>query len=119
MEIKQLIEDYQGMINGINSLLEDETSKLEKHILETKRSCFKTFISELQNCESNPDDLKNTNCAIFDVSTRLPLKDIEKKAKEWAKSRSNGDAEQDSECEYDFKMGMIKARNDLSGLNGC
>lgn len=55
-------------------------------------------------------------CGRYDVSSLLPLKDIEKKAKEWAVSRSNGDAEQDEECEYDFKMGMIKARNDLSGL---
>jgi hypothetical protein len=48
------------------------------------------------------------------VSSRLSLDEIEKESKEWAESRSVGNKEQDDECAYDFKCGMITARNKLS-----
>ena len=77
MNIKTLIEDYQGRIDTVNSLLEDKQTALTKHRLETKRGCFKTFISELQKCEfENTNNLDHelkapSNWVIFVVIQRI------------------------------------------------
>lgn len=42
---------------------------------------------------------------------RLTLEEIDSHAKNYSEDRSIGDKEQDSECAYDFRMGMLTARN--------
>ena len=56
----------------------------------------------------------NPPLLIASVSERLSLDEINKQAKEWAKERSVGNKEQDDECEYDFKCGMLAARSFLN-----
>ena len=66
--------------------------------------------------DKSADHQESTNppLLIASVSERLSLDEINKQAKEWAKERSVGNKEQDDECEYDFKCGMLAARSFLN-----
>ncbi|BAV39171.1 hypothetical protein BPT24_048 [Tenacibaculum phage pT24] len=48
MTVEQLIEDYERRIENCNKLLDSTDSNSQKNRLETKKSCYKTFISELK-----------------------------------------------------------------------
>jgi hypothetical protein len=74
-----------------------------------------TFNLAQMNIDSTKHQ-ENTNppLLIASVSERLSLDEINKQAKEWSKERSVGNKEQDEECEYDFKCGMLAARSFLN-----
>ena len=49
---------------------------------------------------------KPKQCDIHDVMPLFSESEIEKMAFEWSSERSIGDAEQDSQCIYDYTQGM-------------
>ena len=67
MEIKILIEDYERRITTINKLIDKEQSLLAKNRLETKRDCYRTFLSELQKCTAKSQ--RCNNCKVDEVIT--------------------------------------------------
>lgn len=89
-------------------------------ILNSKRKqldeAFEKELSQLIEREATLriHDVVGRSELIASASERLSLDEINKQAKEWAKERSVGNKEQDDECEYDFKCGMLAARSFLN-----
>lgn len=54
MTKKQLIEDYQKKVEMLNNMINKEAPSMEDETLKryiTKRSCYRTFITELERLE--------------------------------------------------------------------
>lgn len=86
-----------------------------------KRFRLKRYNFKIRNKMSKEnetsDKQQNGNDFIADVMPRFSESEIEQMAYEWSSERSVGDAEQDSQCMYDYAQGM-KAMQRLL-LNGA
>jgi len=62
--------------------------------------------SDIMNYAKKYHESEVKKLGLFSVMPCFSEKEIEALAFEWSSERSNGDAEQDSECMYDYTQGM-------------
>lgn len=85
--MKQLLEDYQKRLVEINKMIEEDKktnngsidSTKRKTRLETKASCFRTFITELEReIKRREDTIKELEClSLSDENPIIPIENLD------------------------------------------
>ena len=92
------IEEFNYLVERLTN--KNKEGKLGKS-LQIKLQAF-LEVKELINKQAQAEQLVK-----HDVMPRFSNEQIEQMAFKWSSERSNGDAEQDSECMYDYTQGII------------
>jgi hypothetical protein len=85
--MKELLEDYQRRLVEVNKLIDEDwqinndsiNSIKRKTRLETKASCFRTFITELEReIKRREDTIKELEClSLDDENPIIPFKNLD------------------------------------------
>lgn len=89
--------------------------KLQKQALEKHKIIrYKDLFVKVMDTYKTLLEAENEQLRIGAVMPRFSESEIEKMAFEWSSERSIGDAEQDSQCMYDYSQGMRAMQRLLS-----